>query len=254
MGGMAPRPDIDALVARISADAITICARLAERGHRGWLVGGSVRDLLDGKEPGDWDIATDATPAQVTRTFARVAPTGIAHGTVSVLMNDAAYEVTTLRGEATYSDGRRPDSVVFVKTIEEDLSRRDFTINAIAIDPLARTLIDPWHGIEDLEAHLIRAVGDPVLRFSEDGLRPLRAARFSATLDCEIDPATLAAIEPSLKWNVAGGPAVTVGNVVAGDGNVVCLQVISKSGTTFSIADVATGASAGWPLPFCIRG
>jgi tRNA nucleotidyltransferase (CCA-adding enzyme) len=193
-----PPLDIDALVGKVSADAVSICARLAERGHRGWLVGGSVRDLLEGKEPGDWDIATNATPEDVTRMFPRVAPTGVAHGTVSVLMNDAAYEVTTLRGDATYSDGRRPDSVVFVETIEEDLARRDFTINAIAIDPLARTLIDPWRGREDLDAHVIRAVGDPVARFSEDGLRPLRAARFSATLDCEIDPATFAAIEPTL--------------------------------------------------------
>jgi tRNA nucleotidyltransferase (CCA-adding enzyme) len=125
-------------------------------------------------------------------------PTGIDHGTVSVLIKGVPYEVTTLRGETTYSDGRRPDSVVFVDDISADLARRDFTINAIAIDPLAGALVDPWHGREDLAARVLRAVGNPVERFSEDGLRVLRAARFAAVLECEIEPATLAAIEPTL--------------------------------------------------------
>jgi tRNA nucleotidyltransferase (CCA-adding enzyme) len=157
-----------------------------------------VRDLLRGQPVGDWDIATDARPEEVTKLFPRVIPTGIDHGTVSVLVRGVPYEVTTLRGETTYSDGRRPDSVVFVDDIAADLARRDFTVNAIAVDPLIPALIDPWNGQEDLAARVLRAVGDPALRFSEDGLRVLRAARFAATLECTIEPRTLAAIEPTI--------------------------------------------------------
>jgi tRNA nucleotidyltransferase (CCA-adding enzyme) len=185
-------------VGRIDRDAIGICMRLRDAGHRGWIVGGCVRDLLRGQPVGDWDIATDARPEEVTKLFPRVIPTGIDHGTVSVLVRGVPYEVTTLRGETTYSDGRRPDSVVFVDDIAADLARRDFTVNAIAIDPLIPALIDPWNGQEDLATRVLRAVGEPTLRFSEDGLRVLRAARFAATLECTIEPRTLAAIEPTL--------------------------------------------------------
>jgi tRNA nucleotidyltransferase (CCA-adding enzyme) len=189
---------LDALVVRIDRDAIGICERLRETGKRGWIVGGCVRDLLLGKTVSDWDVATDARPDEVMRIFPRVAPTGIEHGTVSVLIRGTPYEVTTLRGETTYSDGRRPDAVVFVDDITADLARRDFTINAIAIDPLTPALIDPFDGQRDLDARILRAVGNPIERFSEDGLRVLRAARFAATLECSIDPPTLAAIEPTL--------------------------------------------------------
>jgi len=185
-------------VARIHPDAIGICARLRERGRHGWIVGGCVRDLLLGKKVNDWDVATDARPDEVMRMFPRVVPTGIDHGTVSVIIHGVPYEVTTLRGETTYSDGRRPDSVVFVDDISADLARRDFTVNAIAIEPLVPEFIDPWEGRKDLDARVLRAVGDPVERFSEDGLRVLRAARFAATLECNIEPATFAAIAPTL--------------------------------------------------------
>ena len=190
--------DLVSLVNRIDRDAIGICARLRDAGKRGWIVGGCVRDLLRGKAVSDWDVATDALPTEVMKLFPRVIPTGIDHGTVSVLIRGVAYEVTTLRGETTYSDGRRPDAVVFVDDIAADLARRDFTFNAIAIDPLVPSLIDPWGGQKDLAARVLRAVGDPVERFSEDGLRVLRAARFAATLECGIEPRTLAAIEPTL--------------------------------------------------------
>jgi tRNA nucleotidyltransferase (CCA-adding enzyme) len=190
--------DVAGLVAKIDRDAIGICARLRDAGRRGWIVGGCVRDLLRGQSVSDWDIATDARPAEVTKLFPRVIPTGIDHGTVTVLVRGVPYEVTTLRGETTYSDGRRPDSVVFVDDIAADLARRDFTVNAIALDPLVPSLIDPWEGQKDLAARVLRAVGDPVQRFSEDGLRVLRAARFAATLECAIEPRTLAAIEPTL--------------------------------------------------------
>jgi tRNA nucleotidyltransferase (CCA-adding enzyme) len=185
-----------------------LCERLREGGFRSWVVGGCVRDELLAElaaENGgahqlrnDWDIATDARPEQVNRLFRRVIPTGIQHGTVTVLMNHAQYEVTTLRGEASYSDGRRPDAVYFVDDIVDDLARRDFTINAIAYDALEDRLIDPFSGIADLRARRLRAVGDPAARFAEDGLRVLRAARFVATLEVELDPETARAIEPSL--------------------------------------------------------
>ncbi|MCK6589145.1 MAG: HD domain-containing protein [Polyangiaceae bacterium] len=180
----------DHLIDRVPENVLGICKRLREKGKRGWIVGGCVRDLLRGKEAKDWDVATDARPEDVVRMFRKVIPTGIQHGTVTVLKGGVHYEVTTLRGEGAYSDGRRPDSVEFVDDITADLARRDFTFNAIAIDPVDGHLIDPFGGAADLDARIVRAVGDPLERFSEDGLRVLRAARFAATLECSIDPAT----------------------------------------------------------------
>jgi tRNA nucleotidyltransferase (CCA-adding enzyme) len=182
--------DLTPLVARIPEDVLGICRRLREKGKRGWIVGGCVRDLLRGAPAKDWDVATDALPAEVVGMFRKVIPTGIQHGTVTVVQRGVHYEVTTLRGEGAYSDGRRPDTVEFVDDITADLARRDFTINAMAIDPVGSQLIDPFSGEGDLDAHLLRAVGDPDARFAEDGLRILRAARFSATLGCSIDPET----------------------------------------------------------------
>lgn len=175
-----------------------LCDQLAEHGFRAWVVGGCIRDLLMGKEVSDWDLATDATPEDVRRVFRRTVPTGIAHGTMTVLHRGGSYEVTTLRGEGAYTDGRRPDSVHFVSGIDEDLARRDFTVNAIAYDPRGDVTVDPWSGVEDLDRRVVRAVRDPRERFSEDGLRVLRAARFVATLEFELDPDTEAAIPPTL--------------------------------------------------------
>lgn len=195
---MLPAFDVQQILPLIDRDAIGICVRLGQAGRKGWIVGGCVRDLLLGKKVSDWDIATDARPGEVMKLFSRVAPTGIEHGTVSVIVRGRPYEVTTLRGDVAYSDGRRPDSVVFVDDIAADLARRDFTVNAMAIDPLGPALIDPWEGRRDLAARLLRAVGDPMARFAEDGLRVLRAARFAATLECTIEGQTLAAIAPNL--------------------------------------------------------
>jgi tRNA nucleotidyltransferase (CCA-adding enzyme) len=174
----------------IPEDVLGICRRLREKGKRGWIVGGCVRDLLRGAKAKDWDVATDARPDEVVGMFRKVIPTGIQHGTVTVLVRGVHYEVTTLRGEGAYSDGRRPDTVEFVDDIEADLARRDFTFNAMAIDPVDGHLIDPFGGRADLAARVVRAVGDADERFVEDGLRVLRAARFAATLECTIDPTT----------------------------------------------------------------
>ncbi|MFO0586171.1 MAG: HDIG domain-containing protein [Polyangiaceae bacterium] len=182
------------LLAQVPADVLGICKRLREKGKRGWIVGGCVRDLLRGKDAKDWDIATDARPEEVVRFFRKVIPTGMQHGTVTVVQSGQHFEVTTLRGEGAYSDGRRPDSVEFVDDITADLARRDFTFNAIALDPIDGHIIDPFDGQKDLAAKVVRAVGDADERFVEDGLRILRAARFAATLECVIDPATEAAM------------------------------------------------------------
>ncbi|MCC6522171.1 MAG: hypothetical protein IT373_05875, partial [Polyangiaceae bacterium] len=182
--------EIDRLLEAIPRDVVGICRRLREHGKRGWVVGGCVRDLLMARPAKDWDVATNARPDEVQRIFPRVVPTGIQHGTVSVLIGRVPYELTTLRGERGYSDGRRPDEVVFLDDIVEDLARRDFTFNAIAIDPIEGQLIDPFDGRRDLATRTLRAVGMPADRFAEDGLRVLRAARFSATLGCSIDPST----------------------------------------------------------------
>jgi tRNA nucleotidyltransferase (CCA-adding enzyme) len=168
-----------------------ICEHLQNLGHAAYCVGGSVRDTLMGREAHDWDIATSALPGEVNAAFPRVAPTGLQHGTVSVIFEGEAYEVTTFRSDGDYSDGRRPDGVRFVKTIEEDLARRDFTINAIAFDPVTGDLVDPFGGQGDIKDRVIRCVGVPGLRFGEDGLRLMRAARFSAVLGFTIEPGTL---------------------------------------------------------------
>ncbi|MDH5492102.1 MAG: HD domain-containing protein [Myxococcales bacterium] len=173
---------------------LEVCERISRAGHGAWAVGGCVRDLLLGRGVSDWDVATSARPEEVAKIFRRVIPTGVDHGTVTVLWKGEPYEVTTLRGEGAYSDGRRPDEVFFVHEIEEDLARRDFTVNAIAYDPLLRRLFDPHRGLEDLERGQIRAVGLAEERFAEDGLRILRAARFVATLEFELEAETEAAI------------------------------------------------------------
>lgn len=185
-------------LAAVPKDVFGICERLGQAGRRAWIVGGCVRDSLLGKPVSDWDVATDAKPAELMKIFPRAIPTGLAHGTVTVVIAKQHYEVTTLRGEAAYSDGRRPDAVRFVDDIAADLARRDFTINAIAVEPTTGEIVDPFGGRADLTARRIRAVGTAAERFAEDGLRVLRAARFCATLEFDLDPETFAAIEPTL--------------------------------------------------------
>lgn len=182
-----------------------ILARLAAQGAQGYVVGGCVRDSLLGVSPHDWDICTDAPPERVREILGgswRLLDTGLKHGTVTVL-DEAGdrFELTTFRVEGGYSDGRRPDEVHFVSQIEDDLSRRDFTVNAMAYNE-SRGLVDPFGGRADLARGLLRCVGCPDERFGEDALRILRAVRFAAKLGFEIDPATREAMQknaPRLK-------------------------------------------------------
>ena len=173
-------------------------ARVAEifsrNGFCVYLVGGAVRDVLLRQPASDFDLATDATPEDVSRIFYKVIPTGIAHGTVTVHYAGLSLEITTFRSEGTYSDGRHPDNVVFAHTIEEDLSRRDFTMNAIAASLPSGKLVDPTGGRDDIENKIIRAVGNPQERFAEDGLRPVRAIRFASQLAFSIEENTYKAI------------------------------------------------------------
>ncbi|HEY6908990.1 MAG TPA: HD domain-containing protein [Myxococcales bacterium] len=182
----------------VPKDVMAVLRALRAAGKQAWLAGGAVRDLLRGHGAQDFDVATDAVPAEVAGLFPKVIPTGIQHGTVTVLSGEHKVEVTTFRGEGPYLDGRRPSEVTFLREIDGDLARRDFTINAIAWDPIAGALRDPFHGEDDLRRCRLRAVGDPLARFREDGLRPLRAARFACTLRLAIEPATLRAIPQAL--------------------------------------------------------
>lgn len=194
--------DLERLDRAVPEEVREVCRRLGEAGHEAVTVGGAVRDALLGRTPGDWDVATSAHPDQVTALFRRTIPTGIEHGTVTVMSGRGdrrtAVEVTTFRGEGAYSDARRPDQVTFGVPLEEDLARRDFVINAIAWDPIARRLADPFGGRADLATGHLRAVGDPAQRFAEDGLRIVRAVRFVAQLDFELEAQTEAAIPGAL--------------------------------------------------------
>ena len=169
--------------------------RLREGGHQAYLVGGTVRDaLLERGAHEVFDVATDLVPGEVGARFERVEPVGIAHGTVLVLTGGTRIECTTFRREGGYPDARHPEHVEFTRDLRADLARRDLTVNAMAFDPESGALVDPHGGLADLGRRILRAVGDPVERFREDALRPVRAARFAATLEMELDPATRAAL------------------------------------------------------------
>jgi len=171
---------------------LNILRRLEAAGETAVLVGGCVRDLLDSAVPRDYDVATSALPERVASLFSHTVPTGIRHGTVTVLDFGEPVEVTTFRTEGEYRDHRRPETVTFVSALEADLARRDFTVNAMAFD-LCGEIYDPFDGRKDLENRVLRAVGDPAERFREDALRMLRAVRFSAR-GFEIEEKTLAAM------------------------------------------------------------
>ncbi|MCC2139623.1 tRNA nucleotidyltransferase [Faecalibacterium sp. CLA-AA-H283] len=179
---------------KLDPGAALLLDALHGAGHAAYAVGGCVRDSLLGLDPHDWDLCTSARPEQVMALFGeeKCIPTGLQHGTVTVKQGGRLYETTTFRTEGAYSDGRHPDAVCFVPDVQEDLARRDFTINAMAYSA-EEGLIDPFGGRDDLAAHLVRAVGEPERRFEEDALRILRLYRFAARFGFAIDPATGAA-------------------------------------------------------------
>lgn len=174
-------------------DVRRIIKTIEDNGYEAYAVGGCVRDSILGRNPDDWDITTSARPEQIKSFFKKTIDTGIKHGTVTVMMNHTGYEVTTYRIDGEYKDGRHPESVEFSAKLVDDLKRRDFTINAMAYNE-SNGFVDEFNGIEDLNNHVIRCVGNPIERFSEDALRMMRAIRFSAQLGFDIDSKTYAAI------------------------------------------------------------
>jgi tRNA nucleotidyltransferase (CCA-adding enzyme) len=192
---------MQALADAVPSSVREVCSVLNAAGHAAVTVGGAVRDVLLGRKPGDWDVATSALPDQVVALFRRTIPTGIEHGTVTVLLGRGAensIEVTTFRGEGSYTDARRPDAVTFGVPLQQDLARRDLVVNAIAYDPIAGAVFDPFDGIGDIARRQIRAVGDPLARFTEDGLRIVRAVRFAATLEFSLTEETVQALSHAL--------------------------------------------------------
>lgn len=175
---------------------LEVIHKLQKAGFQAVLAGGCVRDALRGVQPHDWDIATSAHPDEVEAIFDRTIPVGKQFGIIIAVIDGEPFEIATFRGESTYSDGRHPDEVRFVQ-MDEDVQRRDFTVNALLYDPVNSMLYDFVGGQADLNARILRAVGDPARRFSEDRLRILRAVRFAAQLDFEIDEATWAALAPA---------------------------------------------------------
>ena len=167
---------------------------LHKAGFEAYIVGGCVRDAVLGKEPSDWDITTNALPKDVKKLFRRTIDTGIEHGTVTVMLGKEGYEVTTYRIDGKYEDSRHPSEVTFTGDLREDMRRRDFTINAMAYND-EEGLVDHFGGIEDLNSRIIRCVGSPMERFSEDALRIMRAVRFAAQLDYDIEKETVEAIK-----------------------------------------------------------
>ena len=184
----------------------TSIERLEAAGYEAYAVGGCVRDVFLGRVPNDWDITTSARPEETAKVFCdcRIVETGIKHGTLTVILDGMPLEITTYRCDGEYLDNRHPASVTFARSVEDDLSRRDFTVNAMAYHP-TRGLVDLFGGREDLCARRIACVGDPDTRFGEDGLRILRAIRFAAVLDFDIDPMTAESIHRSrnLLTNIA---------------------------------------------------
>ena len=180
---------------KLPAGAEFVIRRLHDAGFQAYVVGGCVRDTLLGREPKDWDVCTNALPRELQRVFAdcHVVETGLQHGTLTVMYQHEPYEVTTFRVDGEYTDHRHPDEVIFVTDVKDDLSRRDFTVNAMAWSP-ETGLVDAFDGQGDLARKLIRCVGDPKKRFQEDALRIMRALRFASVYGFDIDPATDAAI------------------------------------------------------------
>ena len=190
-----PKGFLEQRFAAVAPSALLeVLSTLRTAGFKAYIVGGCVRDMLIGRPVTDWDVSTDATPGEVQARFAKTIPTGVEHGTVTVLINGIPFEVTTFRQDSEYPDARHPERVFFAREVEVDLSRRDFTVNAIAYEPVSHEIVSPHEGLNDIAGRIIRTVGKPLDRFREDGLRPLRAIRFACQLDFEIEKETYEAI------------------------------------------------------------
>lgn len=213
--------------------------RITDSGFEAFIVGGCVRDMLMGKTPNDFDITTSATPEEIQNIFEKTVPTGIKHGTITVVLEGEPIEVTTFRCDGDYNDCRHPEKVEFVRSIEADLSRRDFTVNAIAYNP-AKGIVDLFGGIEDINSKILRAVGNPEKRFCEDALRIMRLFRFSSVLSFEIEEKTLAAAllkAPLLKQVSAERINAELTKLLCGEKPEIITALIEKGGLShFGIA------------------
>ncbi|MEK4065328.1 MULTISPECIES: CCA tRNA nucleotidyltransferase [Peribacillus] len=217
---------------RLFLKSVPILELIEEAGYEAYFVGGSVRDYILGRTINDVDIATSATPQEIKRIFPNTADIGIDHGTVLVITDTGTYEITTFRTESGYSDFRRPDAVKFVRSLTEDLQRRDFTMNAIAMDKTGK-IIDPFNGKRDLAQRRIITVGNPHERFHEDALRMMRALRFVSQLDFELDQETF----DSLKENAQNISEIAVERILvefeklaAGSNKIKAFSLLLESG------------------------
>lgn len=218
---------------KIPENAAWILQTLQDNGYEAYVVGGCVRDMILGREPGDWDITTSAKPLQVKALFRRTIDTGIQHGTVTVMVGNEGYEVTTYRMDGEYEDHRHPKEVVFTPDLIEDLKRRDFTINAMAYNPQTG-LIDEFDGMGDLKRRCIRCVGEPMERFDEDALRMLRGIRFAGQLEFEVEADTFHAI---------AAKAPTLVNVSAERIRTELTKLLVSGGSDRLLLAVQTGLS-----------
>ncbi len=218
---------------KIPENVAFILGKLQENGYEGYAVGGCVRDTILGREPGDWDITTSAKPEQVKALFRRTIDTGIQHGTVTVMMGEEGYEVTTYRMDGEYEDHRHPKEVIFTPNLVEDLKRRDFTINAMAYNPTTG-IVDKFDGVGDLERKRVCCVGEAKERFEEDALRMLRGIRFAGQLLFDIEENTLKAIEEK---------APTIVNVSAERIRTELTKLLISGGSDRLLLAVETGLS-----------
>lgn len=234
------------------------CTILKQNGFQAYIVGGAVRDSLLKLTPLDWDVATDALPNQVEQLFDKTIDTGKQFGTVSVILSKSRVEITTLRKDGPYSDGRHPEQVFFTDDLIQDLSRRDFTVNAMAYDPFEHRLIDPFRGASDLKRKRLITVGDPTKRFSEDPLRMLRLLRFQSTLNFKVEKKTGLAMEARWIESVSAERIqVELSKMLLGQNLASALQLFYTSGLMeIVIPDLAAGAnvSAGDRHPYDLLG
>lgn len=231
--------------------AVAVVRRLREAGHEAYLVGGAIRDLLRGGEPGDFDVATDAPPERVEALFARTEPVGRAFGVVLVVEGGAAVQTATFRTEGDYVDARHPGQVAPAGSVAEDAARRDFTVNALYLDPVGGRLLDPVGGLADAKGGVLRAVGDPGTRFGEDALRLLRAPRLAAAGGLAIEPATLAAVRrhaARLRLISAERIGHEIELIVTGPAPAAALRLLDETGLLALVLPEAA-AMRGIPQP-----